>query len=82
MTNVKLGQIAERASQAGDAAFSARNRAKEFPASVSAAESKGYNEGKAAAYTQAHTMMQSELRRLMYLMQNGSLTVEDFGVEA
>jgi len=36
------------------------------------------NSGRAAAYNTAHGMMKAEMERLRNLLQNGSLTVEDF----
>ena len=41
---------------------------------------KSYREGQAAAYNDAHKLMQRELERLRNLWQNGSLRADDFGL--
>ncbi|QWY83629.1 hypothetical protein [Rhizobium phage RHph_X2_26] len=74
-----LEVLAERSSMATDRAFEARNNLKEKN-TLGAAESKGYNEGKAAAYADAHRIMQAELARLKNLFQNGALNIDSFGV--
>lgn len=78
MTN-GITKIMNTLSTATTNAENARNRFKEN-STMQRAESKGYNEGKAAAYNDAYYMMKAELERLRNRLQNGSLTVEDFGV--
>lgn len=41
---------------------------------------RSYREGEAAAYNDARKLMETELRRLCNRMQNGCLTISDFGI--
>lgn len=75
-----LETMAEYERIAGDHAERARNRFKESK-TLHNAESKGYREGVASGYNNARAIMQAELRRLMNRFQNGSLCMDDFGVD-
>lgn len=77
--NAGIARIMNTLSTATTNAENARNSFKEA-ATLRRAESKGYNEGKAAAYNDAYYVMKAELERLRNRLQNGALTLDDFEV--
>jgi hypothetical protein len=66
-----LGRLAEKSSLAYDAACRNRDAGNRFQVTR--------NEGRIEAYTEAHRIMQNELKRLRNLLQNGCLKQSDFG---
>lgn len=75
--NNGIERLMNTLSTATTKAENARNRNRETP-SMRTAESKGYNEGQAAAFNEAYYLMKAELERLQNRFQNGSLSREDF----
>lgn len=80
VTNVAANRLHNSASDACSAAERRRNAFKE-EATAHRAQSLGYEEGKAIAYSNAAEIMHAELRRLMNRFQNGALTLSDFGID-
>ena len=77
--NKALETIADYNKVATDCAERSRNIAKEHGNAQTAMGM--HHEGKSVAYNNAHTIMKAELRRLMNKFQNGSLNMDDFGVD-
>lgn len=75
-----LEKLADNCTVAANAATTARNLNKEHGATATRLRSQGYNEGKNAAYNDAHAIMKAELKRLRNLWQNGALTYDAFNV--
>jgi hypothetical protein len=74
-----LELIADRSIVASNVASARRDRC-ETRRERDMVDQKSYNMGEAAAYNDARTIMEKELRRLCNKFQNGSLTVADFGI--
>lgn len=74
-----LQQLLERATIANNSAYRHEMKDIETPTKQQV-ELYGRNKGKQVAYSEAYFLMKAELTRLQLLLQNGSLTPEDFNI--
>ena len=73
-----LDLLSARSAEASQSAN--RRRAELTPQDARKVCMKSYREGEAIAYSDARKIMDAELRRLCNRMQNGCLTIADFGI--
>jgi hypothetical protein len=79
--NEAANRLMNESTLAANSAERKRNALKEDRTNTRRAQSLGYAEGQAVAYSHADELMRRELRRLMNKFQNGSLTMDDFGID-